>query len=327
MVKELLAKIVKDMKSTNLNRCLSLILAVMPLGLLAQQPANETPAGPARIKAMLIKEDGSAQGVWIVSATKSQIRVLEAENSPTIIDKRVTDFQSIYLLKPKELLEANSLYQARKYKEADEKFAVVKEKYKSIAQLDDNPSTVAAFYEMECARKLGDLDRLSTLSAKFVKDPLTKEYQLRQLELYVLWEAYRNKSWDRVLALADQLEKTKLPLDQRVQVNFCQAAAYQNTKKPQEALMMYQAVMVGDLGASEDLVRQAAQSSLKMLSEDEEVSQAMKQWKSKSENKTSRGYHKLQMAYGIASMYQLSLGAGQSLPVAYQTFLKFKKED
>lgn len=280
---------------------------------------------PFQTPALLIDKDGGFQQVWLVAATKTDVRYRETEVAVNTKDARISAFSSIYLYEPREYTAAIDLYQARKYEEAKAGFIAVKERFKPIEPLPNNPSVLAAFHEMECLRKLGDLDGLAAALQTFVKGPLTRETQLRQLELYVLWDAVRSKSWDRLDILAKQRANTRLPGDQRAQVAYCHGLALEGLERPkQEVLLAYQIAMTADAAASEVIARQAALRVLAIQHADPAVQNAIKVWGTQDENKNSKGHADLTEAAGLAALFEMSLGAGTPLPTEYKTFLKYK---
>jgi hypothetical protein len=54
------------------------------------------------------------------------------------------------------------------------------------------------------------------------------------------------------------------------------------------------------------------------------VQNAIKVWGTGDEDKNSKGYSDLLEAAAVASLYELSLGAGTPLPGEYKTFLQYK---
>jgi hypothetical protein len=281
-------------------------------------------AAPFQTPALLIEEGGAFQKVWLMAATKDAIRYRETEISTDFVDSKRSEFQSIYLYDPREYSAALDLYQARKYQEAKEMFAKIKDRFRALQSLENNHSTLSAFYEMEAMRRLGDLEGLSAALQKFVKTPLTRATQLRQIELYVLWDALRTKSWDRLDILAREYANTRLPGDQRAQVGYLHGMALEGLERPFDALIAYQAAMTADAGASEDLARMAALRVLSIFKADPEVANAMKLWGTDDENKNSKGYSNLLEAAGVASLYELALGAGTPLPAEFKPFLQYK---
>jgi len=282
--------------------------------------------GPFQTPALLIEEGGQFQQAYLMAATKSAIRYRETEVSTDTKDAKLRDFDSIFILEPKEYSAAMELFQARKYEEAKAKFIQVKERFKPITTLENNPSTLAAFYELECLRKLGDLDGLASGLQTFIKDPLSRETQLRQLELYILWDAVRTQSWDRLEILVRERENTRLPGDQRAQLGYCLGQALEGLQRPKEALFAYDVAMTADAAASEVVARKAALRVLAIHSADPAVQAAIKLWGTKDEKKNGAGYMDLLEAAGVAELFEMSLGAGTPLPLEFKDLLKYKLE-
>jgi tetratricopeptide (TPR) repeat protein len=301
-----------------------LIAALLPAFAFTVSAPAQNAQAPFQTPALLIEEDGAFKKVWLVAATKNSIRYRETEVAVDTVDGKTADFSAIYLFEPREFALAMDLFQARKYAEAKEKFIAIKERYKPLMAMENSHAALAAFYEMECLRKLGDLEGLSAALQKFIKDPLTRETHLRQIELYVLWDALRTKSWDRLDILAKERAATRLPGDQRAQVAYLHGLALEGLDRPEDALFAYSTAMTADAGASEEIARQATLRVLAIHKANPEVQNAIKVWGTSDENKNSKGYSDLLEAAGVAELFELSLGSGTPLPAEYKTFLKYK---
>lgn len=298
------------------NLLLTLLLPALTVTVMAQTEF-QTPA-------LFSKAEGDNFRGWILATTKTQVRYKTTEISTTFIDAKINDFVTIYLLEPPEYATAMDLFEARKYKDAQAKFAEVKALHKSTATLKDNFSTLSAYYEMECMRKLGDYEGIAAALGVFIKEPLTRDFQLRQLELYVMWDAVRSKSWDRLVIIASERDAENLPGFQRAQVSFCKGLALENLKRGNEALVAYANAMVADAGGSEILTRDAAINALHIYANDEEVQLAITNWGTADENKSSGGYTRLLQAGSLARLYQLTLGSGAALPADLKKFIDYK---
>jgi tetratricopeptide (TPR) repeat protein len=285
--------------------------------------AQNTYQAPAQVAAMIVTEEGS-QPAWIVEASKNAIRYRESEVASDTIVAKLTDLKHIYLYEPREFTAAMELYQARKYEEAKAAFAAVKERYQPLAALENSPAILAAFYEMECLRKLGDLDGLEKALQKFDKRMLTNENQLRQVDLYVMWRVLHSKNWQSVENIAKERAKTRLPGDQRAQVSYCHGRALEELGRPAEAIVAYQTALVADYGASEEITRKAAQRILTVLKNDPDVQRAIRDWEKPEENKNSPGYTKLLEASAVAALYELTLGGGSPLPDDLKDLTKYR---
>jgi hypothetical protein len=277
-------------------------------------------------RAFLIFEEGESQEVWLVAASATGIRFRETEQGVDTVDLKISDTEAIYIIEPREYSQAVDLYQSRKYEEAKAKFAEIKERHKSLQTLPNNFATLSAFYELECMRRLGDLEGLAAGLEKFIKDPLTRPNQLRQIEIYVFWDAVRTKSWARLDTLAQERLKEKLPGYQRAQVAYCHGLALEGLGKKTEALNAYNIALTADAAGSEDIARNAATNILRIHNADPEVQLAIKLWGTPDENPNAMGRARLLEASAVAHLYQISFGAGVPLPKEYTGLLKYKTE-
>ncbi len=270
--------------------------------------------------AILIAPDGTTRDIELLAATHDVARFRlpgASEESVNLVGKEAA---VIHVPEPAEYTAAIELYRARKYPEARLKLAAVKERFRPIEGLEDSVATLAAFYEMECLRKEGDLEGLAAALKKFSKGPLSRDYQNRQLELYVLWDAVRTKSWDRLETLAKERAAIRLPGDQRAQVAWCEGLALEGLGRPAEALVSYQTAITADAGASEEITRQAALRVLAIYQQDPEVTAALATKKDASPSNAGRV--KLAQARAIAALFELSLGNGEPLPAPFRQFRK-----
>ncbi len=215
-------------------------------------------------------------------------------------------------VRTREMADAIALYQGRKYHEAKAAFNAIKGRHKAAG--------LAAFYETECLRKLGDLEGLAHARKALVKDPELGADRLRQLEIDALWEEVRTKNWDK---LAQVDFPIRLPADQRAQVAYCQALALENSGNARAALNAYNIAMTADAGASEEIARQAAFRVLRIHQADPEVRAVLSKWGT-PEVQDSPGFSRLREAAAVASLFELSLGAGTPLPPEFKDFLKAK---
>jgi hypothetical protein len=268
-------------------------------------------------------DDGGTFRAWILAASKTQIRYKTTKVSTDFIDSRISDFATIFLVEPPDYAAAIDLYEGRKYKEAQEAFAAVKERCKPIAAMPDNFHTLAAFHEMECFRHLGDYEGLAAALKTFIKEPLTREHQLRQLDLYIMWDAVRALAWDRVLIIASERDEEILPGYQRAQVAYCKGLALDNLQRGREAVIEYSIAMTADSGASEVLAQQAALKALGVYQKDPEVQVAIKNWNTDDENKNSAGYTRLTEAAAMAVFYEKYLDLGKPLPTELKALTKY----
>lgn len=313
------------------------MISLMSIASAQQAPAPAAPAAaaapaapaaitPQQAPALLIYEDGTSDNAFIVAATRSEIRYRPTPQAIDTTDMKLSEVQTVYLLEPKMYREAMELYQSRKYAEAKDLFVKVKEMFKPTAALDNNYSTLAGFYELECMRRLGDLEGLAKGVEVFRKDGLMREHHLKQLEIYMFWDALRTKSWQRLVSLGEARLQEKLPAYQRAQVAFCVANAYEALKQSSKALNAYNTAMVADLGATEEIAEQSAIAIMRIHQASPEVQLAIKLWGSPDENKNSTGFLNLQEAASVAALYNLTLGGGKKLPSTFVPLLKFKPD-
>ena len=289
--------------------------------------AQDNLAKPVSAEALLIEEEGNFAPIWIISATKTQIRYLESAVDTDFTDMMISKAKSIYLLEPKEYTKAVDMFQARKYAEVKPKFAALKERYKFMQAMPGNFSVLSAFYEMECMRKLGDLEGLSAATQKFIKDPLLRENHRKQVDAYVFWDAVRTKSWQRLDLIAKEQAAVHLPNFIRAQIGYCHGLALEGLKKPTAALNAYNIALTADSGASEELTRQAALNILRIHKADPGVQLAIKLWGTDDENKSSSGRTRLLEASAVAHLFEKFLSGGTPLPAEYKGLLRYKDED
>ena len=275
-----------------------------------------------RADAFLIDKEGRSTRIELVAATRTSVRYRIPGGSKDVLDFVLKDGATVFVSEPRDFAEAMDFYQARKYAEARLRFVALKERYRPIEGLEDSVSTLAAFFEMECLRKEGDLDGLAAALQKFTKGPLSREYQARQLELYVFWDAVRTKSWERLDVLAKERANMRLPGDQRAQIAYCQGLALENLQRPDEALISYNIAITADAGASEEITRQAALRILGIYQRDPEVLAAINSRKSGKEIVPTKAAGKLAAAEAMANLFQSSLGAGTPLPLGFRDFLR-----
>jgi len=301
-----------------------LLLSLIPalaLTALAQEPFM--------IKVAFVpKEPGSRPFVGaVVAANAAQIEYRNPITAPGTTVSAIKDFESIFFLEPTEYVAALDLYESGKFEDAKAQFAKYKDQTKAVANLPGNYNVLAAFYELECLRKMGDLKGLAEDLQGFSKQQLTRENQLRQLDLYVMWDAIKSESWDRALAIATEREKEKMPDDQLVQVFYCKALALQKLNRLEEAMGIYNMVITADAASSEGLVSKAALSMLDIYFKDEAVKTAMTDWGTDLEKKGSAGYNKLLEAGALARLYKKYFNDIKEIPVEYKKLMDFKAKE
>lgn len=276
-----------------------------------------------QVKAALATKEGKNQLAWITRSNDKQIEYKVSEVATTRETANIDSLATIYLMHQDDYAAAVDLYEAGDYAVAKEKFAELKKRYEPIASLKDNFHSLSAFYEMECMRKLGEYKAISEALQNFKKEPLTREDQLQQLELYVMWDAIGSENWDRVLTVANARDLKDLPDYQRVQLYYGKALALENTEKTDEALLEYAHVMTADAGASETLVRKAALNSLEIYLADPAVKDAIADVKANPESQSAPGYARMKQAANLAKFYENVLSPSEALPEALKALVPF----
>lgn len=281
-------------------------------------------------EAMLMMSEADFVRVWIADATSTQIGYYDTERGVDSKAMPIGKPQAIWLMEPPEYNEAMELYQGRKYAEAREKFAVVRGKFSKLVELPDNHSALAAFFEMECLRKLGDLDGLKAAQDKFLpvdRQSLTRKHQLDQIELYTLWEAVRVKEWSRLVLLAREWLEKDIPGYQRAQVGYCLGLALEGEEMPIEAINAYNIGMTADTGASERITGESARNAMRLYLDDDSVRLAIKLHGTPDEDPQSAGALRLIEGASLASLYKVTLGGGEPLSEAGKKLIEYLPED
>ena len=158
-------------------------------------------------------------------------------------------------------------------------------------------------------------------------EALTREHHIRQMDLYVMWDAVHAESWDRVLAVSTEREAQKIPDYQLVQARYCKGLALQKLNRMEEAMVAYNAAITTEAAVSSELVVKATLNLLDIYSKDEEVKTAMADWKSEREKKGSPGYNRLLEAGALARFYNKLLGVSKPLSPEHKKFLDFKAKE
>ncbi|RYD19350.1 MAG: tetratricopeptide repeat protein [Verrucomicrobiaceae bacterium] len=215
---------------------------------------------------------------------------------------------------------AVDLYQDRKYHEALAAFG----KLGAAPVEGDEGGLLARFYETECLRRLGNLEGLAKAVVSLEEKPSLGARRLRQLEIDGLWELVGMKQWEGLGRAAQGLAGQRLPGDQRAQVAFCQGLALENLGHRFDALNAYNVAMTADAGASEEVARSAAIGVLRIHHGDPDVRDAIARRGTPEENAGNAGAIRLKEAAAVASLFELSLGAGASLPQEFREFLDRK---
>lgn len=277
---------------------------------------------------ILMMGDDEIEKVLLLKVTKTNIYYVKNIDDIDVSAKRVSAVESVYIMEPADYTEAMSLFEDRKYGEAYTKFGEVKERYKKLEPLPDNPHTLAGFYQLESLRKQFKTSDLITAVADFSSENILRPDLLQQIEIYKFWEAVNTKSWVRLDRLAGEWEKKRVPISQRAQIAFCHAQALEALKRPADALNKYAEALTADFTKSEEIVRKSAHNSLRIYNAMPEVQVAIKQWGTDDQNVNSQGYRMLVEANALARLYnKAGMGSGVDLPKAYANILKSTPEN
>jgi len=306
-----------------MKRFLTISLALFSMNQIAFAQKKKEPAQP---RIIVIKGDEGVRAYGVNATTKS-LRYKERKNAVNHKDVKLSQF-SIYSYEPEEFTEAMLSYRSRDYGKARSQFQECAKRYKAFEEIPGNFSTLATFYEMECARKLDDLPALSSIMKKFISKPLVnKDHQL-QLEVNeVFWEAVQKKSWDRLInvALDEKWAMRKLPGAIRAQIAYCTGLCYEATDQSLKALTAYNKAFTADFAASEIISKKAALSCFRIIKNHDETKLALKLYGTDDYNEGSQGDAFLKEAAALVGLWEKSLGGGDKLPADYLTFRKFKK--
>ena len=292
----------------------ALLAATSTSSLLAQKEVRAFIMTPKDTFGGLIKSANEKKFIWRESeqTTRSQSQSIATS--------------TVYFFQPPELTEALELYKSRKYQEAAEKLSAVAASYKKIEGMKGNPSSLAYFYQMECYRKLENLEKLSELSGKFRPQFLLREDFKTQQEIYsVFWEAVRTKGWDRIVSIAndDKWRKRKLPGNLRAQIAYCEGLAHEGLKQPIKALNAYNNAFVADFAASEEITRKSATNCLRIIYDHPDVKTTIKLYPTDDYSDNMNGALLIKEGIGLLKLWDQILGAGQPAPKKYQTLLKY----
>lgn len=272
----------------------------------------------------LLGKDGNADKVWIEAASDKTIRYRENPNSLNRIDVPIRSV-SVMFFTPPEFADALEFFENRDYEKAQPAFTKARDKYKFVEDVPGNFSTLAGFYEIECARKLGNYEELEALMSKFKPAPLLLETQKTQIEVYPLYNAVRSEDWARLNILCEEWADRKVPGSIRAQLEYCHGLALEGLGRLEDALIAYNKAFVADYTASEILTKKAALACFRVYEKHPAVELARKLHGTPDENPNSTGALLLGEAAALVEMWNTALGRGDKLPDEYKAFLKYKK--
>ncbi len=286
------------------------------------QPAEI--AAQTRIEAILIPKEGGPVRIWIHEVGNDGFRYYDTPQTTALTNFAFNRMRSIFFPESRIFNAAMQQFRARDYQGARESFAKVAEEFRVVRGIPNNPSSRAAFFEIECHRLLGEYAKMSEKMGAFNKSGISRENELRQLELNLMWEAVGREAWDSLDSLVRKHVNAKMPANQRAQVAYLAGLVEEKKGNTTEAIEAYNEAMIIDAAASEVVARMAALGILRIHDADPEVQTARKVWGTDDSKPNSSGYQKLVEAGAVARIYEAFVSAGSPLPDAFKAYLDFK---
>jgi len=281
----------------------------------------------ARIEVIVIPKEGNPMRIFVDLVGGNDIRYFENPQTTATNTMSIASVKSFFFPEPAGFATAMGQFRARDYKSALAGFSKVGADFQAVRRLPGNPSTRALFFEIECLRLLGDYAKMSEKLGVFNKNGLTRENELRQLELNLMWDAVGRKAWDQLVHLVNQREGVRMPGYQLAQVAYCRGLVHEHNGEIDEALSAYNEAMVADAAASEVVARMAALNILTLIDADPQVKVAREAWGTEDEMKNSPGYSRLLEAGAVARLFEDFIGAGVALPDKFQDYVRYESKD
>jgi tetratricopeptide (TPR) repeat protein len=292
----------------------------------AQSGSSASPS--PRIETIMIpKKEGNPIRIFIDLVGEKEIRYFENANTTATSTIPIADAKQFFFPEPQAFSTAMGQFRARDYKAALAGFSKVAEEFKGVRRLPNNPSTRAQYFEIECLRLLGDYNKMSGMLGAFNKSGLTRENELRQLELNLMWDAVGRKAWEQLAHLVDQRSDARMPGNQIAQVAYCRGLVLEQKGEIDEALSAYNEAIVADAAASEVVARMAAINILTLIDSDPLVKTAREAWGTEDEMKNSPGHSKLLEAGAVARLFEDFVGAGAPLPDKFRDYVKYEAKE
>lgn len=296
------------------------LTAASALSLLAAGPLS----AQTRLEAIVVPKEGNPLRVWISEVGNTGFRYFPTPQTTVLSNYALRDARSIFFPEPQALRAGMQLFRGRDYQAALPQFAKVAEAYQLVQTIPNNPASRALFFEIECLRLLGDYTKMSEKLGAFNKSGITRENELRQLELNLMWEAVGSESWDRLESLVKEQSNNRIPSDQRAQVAYCKGLIHEKKGETKEAISAYNEAMIVDAAASEVVARMAALAVLRIYDADPDVKAAREAWDTDQQKPNSPGYTKLLEAGAVARMVNAFMGAGKPLPDDFKPYLDYQ---
>ena len=281
-------------------------------------------ASAQRIEAIVIPNEGEPRRIWINEVTNTGVRYYQTTDTTALSDFALNQARTIFFPEPSALSTAIQQFRGRDYRAAMAGFAGVAAEYQAVRPLPNNPSTRASYFEIECLRLLGEYGRMSEKLGALNQSGLTRENELRQLELNLMWEAVGREAWDRLESLVRERGDSRMPGDQRAQVAYCAGLVHEQKGETKQAIEAYNEAMIVDAAASEVVARMAAIRILRIHDADPDVQAAREAWGTDDERPNSAGHAKLLEAGAVARLYDAFVGAGSPLPNDLKPYLEYQ---
>ena len=273
----------------------------------------------------IVISGGRSDEVLLTKASKTQLfyKNRARDTADRTIDRNLVS--NVYFFRTESYQRAFEAYAKGEFKIAKELFKGCKEEFATFDSIPGDYSSLSAYYEMECARRLGDLEASMTLFKSFRPEKLINESQRSQLEIYSIWENVSAESWDKVLTLARLLEKKKLPGYQQAQISYCQGLAYQGKGEKDQAIAKYNEGIALSEFREPELIENASEKIIDILLQNEKVGELLKKaGKIKEENKFDQAYQDLKQASALALVWDSLTNQTRDLPSKYKKLLKVK---
>ena len=293
-----------------------LVLSLLAISSLAGSAAEPLPA-------LLLYDENKFERIWVTGMNSTTLAYKVGPNLPAISKIARSKFKNVFFLEPELYTDAMRDFRTLDYQSALGKFQQVEAQYAPVNDQPGNYATLAAFYQLECHRLLGDLDKLEEGMDKFQPRYLEREDLKAQLETNQAWLAVHKEEWPRLASAGEKMAHSAKINDQRAQIGYCWGLACEKTGQNVKALTAYAYAITADAATSQVTVKDAVHRSLGIYKGDEEVQQAIRFYGTPDEKPRSSGHLRLLEAGALAAAYPLMFGENAKLPDEYKDFLKY----
>ena len=272
--------------------------------------------------AYVFDRDGEIETVFVEAASEKTVRYRRSERSTNRIDTRLNSI-TIKFLKPKEFAIAEALYENGRFEDALAEFTKTREKYEFSEDVPGNYSTLAGFYEMECARKLGNYTKLAELRRQFQPEPLLLESDKEKYRIGECYEAVEAKSWSRLTNLAKGWVDKKLSPPLRAEVSYLLGLGYKGEEKYEDALVELNRAIVSNAGSDLVQTKNAVIACFEIFETYPIVVEARRVHGTPAEEPNSPGNALLGEAAALVTVWEQAHTNGEKLPSKYREYLKY----